>query len=80
MEIKYDIVTALGVVSEKADKYGNRWAREVNLVSWNGGEPKVDIREWNSDHTKMSKGITLKPEEAETVAMILHNYMRERSK
>lgn len=80
MEFKYEIVAPLGIVSEKADRNGNKWAKEVNLVSWNGGAPKIDIREWNADHTKMGKGVTFKPDEAETVAMILHNYMRERSK
>ena len=53
--------------------------KEVNLVSWNGKLPKVDIREWNEDHSTMTKGVTLTDEEAESVAMILHNYISERS-
>jgi hypothetical protein len=39
------------------------WKREVNLVSWNGAEPKVDIRAWSADHSRMGKGITLTTEE-----------------
>ena len=35
------------------------WTKEINLVSWNGGEDRFDIREWAPDHRKMSRGITL---------------------
>lgn len=35
------------------------WQKELNLISWNGYEPKYDIREWDSTHTNMGKGITL---------------------
>lgn len=35
------------------------WQKELNLISWNGYEPKYDIRDWDSTHTKMGKGITL---------------------
>lgn len=45
----------------KEEKDG--WKKECNLVSWNGNETKYDIREWNEDHTKMTRGITLTPEE-----------------
>ncbi len=35
------------------------WTRELNIVSWNGQAPKYDIRDWDPDHERMSKGITL---------------------
>lgn len=35
------------------------WRKELNLVSWYGKGPVYDLREWNEDHTKISKGITL---------------------
>ena len=38
-EIKYEITEHLGVISETA----RGWTREVNMISWNGREPKVDI-------------------------------------
>ena len=75
----YDIVLNIGVIGKRKD-YDTEWSKEINLVSWNGRQPKVDIREWNEDHTRMSRGITLTQEETEAVAMILHNYCRERSK
>jgi hypothetical protein len=40
------------------------WTKELNLVSWNGGTAKYDIRDWSPDHEKMGKGITLTKEEA----------------
>jgi hypothetical protein len=77
---RFNIVETLGVISERTDHEGNKQSKEINLVSWNGRQPKIDIREWNTEHTRMGKGVTLTDEEAEQVCMILHNYMRERSK
>ena len=54
-EIKYEITEHLGVISETA----RGWTREVNMISWNGREPKIDVRDWSPDHSKMSKGLTL---------------------
>lgn len=58
-EITFEIVKNLGVLSETPAG----WTKELNLVSWNGREPKYDIREWSPDHTKMGKGSTLTGEE-----------------
>lgn len=54
-EIKYEIIETLAVLSESS----KGWKKELNLISWNGREPKYDLREWSEDHTKMGKGITL---------------------
>ena len=64
-EVTFKIVKFIGVLREAND---NGWAREVNLVSWNDAEPKIDIRDWNAEHSKMSKGITLTPTEALVLA------------
>jgi len=32
-------------------------------VSWNGAAPKYDIRDWDPEHEKMGKGVTLTEEE-----------------
>ena len=58
-EIKYEIVKELGKLSETE----SGWAKEVNLVSWNDREPVYDIRTWNSDHSRMGKGVTLSESE-----------------
>ncbi len=52
--LKFEIVNQLGVISE--GKSG--WTYEFNLVSWNGAEPKYDIRKWQK-HTRIGKGVTL---------------------
>lgn len=52
--IEYQIVEHIANLSE-----GGGWKLELNLISWNNAEPKYDIRSWNEDKTKMSKGITL---------------------
>lgn len=39
------------------------WRKELNLVSWYGKDPVYDLREWNEDHSKMGKGITLTKDE-----------------
>lgn len=57
--IKFEIKEHLGTLSKKP----SGWKKELNLVSWNGREPKFDIREWSPDHDKMGKGITLTDQE-----------------
>jgi hypothetical protein len=44
-------------------KLTNGWAKELNVVSWNGRGPKYDIREWSPEHDKMGKGLTFTKEE-----------------
>lgn len=78
-KFRYEIVKFLGVIAERTDNNGNKWTKEVNLVSWNGRDPKIDIREWNSDHSRMSKGLTFTETEAESLCMTLHNYLAERN-
>lgn len=60
MDINYDIVDELAVLSESA----KGWTKELNMISWNGRNPKFDIRDWDSTHDKMGKGVTLTREEA----------------
>ena len=58
-DIKYEIIQSIGVLSQNA----RGWTKEVNLISWNGGKPKYDIRDWGPGHEKMGKGVTLTEEE-----------------
>ena len=62
-EFKYEIKEELGVISET----GKGWTRELNLISWNDGAPKYDIRDWAPDHVKMGKGMSLTKEELENL-------------
>ena len=63
----FEIKEKIGVIS--TNKSG--WTTELNLVSWNGRNPKFDIRPWDPEHEKMGKGITLSNEELKSLKDIL---------
>ena len=71
--IKYDILEELGVLSESA----KGWKKELNLISWNGGASKYDIRDWAPQHEKMGKGITLSKDEIKELYKILGKILEE---
>lgn len=66
-DFKFEIIKEIGVLSEGS----KGWRKELNLVSWNGSEPKYDLRDWAPEHEKMGKGITLTEEEAEKLKQLL---------
>lgn len=66
-EISFEIVEHIGVLSTGS----KGWNKELNLVSWNGREPKYDLRAWSPEHDKMGKGVTLSKEELEALKGIL---------
>jgi len=49
------------------------WKKELNLVSWNGRDPKYDVREWNPGHEKMGKGLTFTEEELKVLAGLIES-------
>ena len=66
-EIKFEIIRHIGVLS-----IGSKgWQKEVNLISWNGRQAKMDIRDWDDKHEKMGKGVTLSQEEVKKLAELL---------
>ncbi len=67
-EIKFEIVEHLGVLSETS----KGWKTELNLVSWDGRDPKYDLRSWSENHEKMGKGITLSENEIIKLKEILN--------
>lgn len=68
--IEYRIVEHIGDLTV----YQTGWTKELNIVSWNNGTPKFDIREWSPDHGRMSRGITLFEEEAAKLSEVLANH------
>ena len=62
-EFKFEILAELGVISES----NKGWRKELNVVSFNGNAPKYDLREWDPNHEKMGKGITLTETELEAL-------------
>ena len=71
-DIKFEIVKEIGVLSESQ----KGWTKELNLVSWNGAEPKYDLRDWAPGHEKMGKGITLNEEEIQKLYGLLFEMER----
>ncbi len=67
MAITFEIVKHLGVLSE----YRNGFRKEINIVSWNNRNGKVDIRDWDEDHQRMRKGITLTKDEFEALRNLI---------
>ena len=59
-EIQYEIVKEIAVLSTGESGY----TKEINLISWNGKEPKYDIRSFSPNREKCGKGITLNADEA----------------
>ena len=57
--ITCEIVRPLAILSENERGY----TKEINLVSWLGGEAKYDIRNWHPGREKCGKGITLTRDE-----------------
>ena len=73
--ISFEIVERLGVLAA----YQTGWRKEINLVSWNGGVPTYDIRDWAPDHDRMSRGITLHEKEMRLLVDSVRNRSRRRS-
>ena len=66
-DFQYEIVEEIGVLSTST----KGWTKQLNKISWNGGEPKYDIRDWAPEHAKMGKGVTLSDEEIEALKKLL---------
>ena len=62
-EVTFEIKEHIGVIKE----FDSGWNRELNIVSWNGQQAKYDIRDWDSGHERMSRGITLHPNDMRRV-------------
>ncbi len=67
--VRYEIKAHLGVLSTS----GTGWTREVNIVSWNDRQARLDIRDWDPDHVKMSRGVGLNGDEVMNLRSILEN-------
>ncbi len=57
--ITFEIMEQVGVLSNST----KGWSKQLNLVSWNGREPKYDIRDWDEKLEKMGRGISLSRQE-----------------
>ncbi|WP_032123059.1 YdbC family protein [Clostridium amazonitimonense] len=67
-DIKFEIKESIGALSESS----KGWKKELNLISWNDKEAKYDLRDWDSEHKKMGKGVTLSAEELKELKELLN--------
>ena len=66
-DIKYEIIEHIATLSTSE----SGWSKEVNKVSWNDAEPVIDIRNWNEEHTRCGKGVTMTSEEYEKLKEVI---------
>ena len=74
----FEIVEHIGTI-DVIDGREEKSTKEVNVVAWNGGKPKIDVRDWNSSHDRMSRGITLTEDQAMKTTKALVDRYRARS-
>ena len=77
-DVTFEIMEHIGVI-DTIDNREEKWIKEVNVVAWNGGKPKIDIRDWNERHDRMSRGITLTEDQAMKMTKSLVDRYRVRS-
>lgn len=73
-EIQYEIVKEIAVLSTGDSGY----TKEINLISWNGKEPKYDIRSFSPNREKCGKGITLNADEAAALLKSITERIKQR--
>lgn len=71
-EFSYEIIEEIGQVGNPT---ASGWSTRLNLISWNGGSPKLDIRSWNEDMSRMGKGVSFSKEDAKDLAVLLNSYL-----
>jgi len=71
-EITLDVKEKCGIISDR----GNGYTLELRYVSWNGAEPKYDIRVWYKDketgEERNFKGVTMTGEELVNLAALVN--------
>lgn len=70
---QFEIERHFGVISESS----RGWQKELNFVSYNGAQAKYDIRDWDPNHEKMGKGVTLTKEELKTLRDLINQVLAE---
>ena len=71
-EFSYEIIEEIGQVGSPT---ASGWSTRLNLISWNRGRPKLDIRSWNEDMSRMGKGVSFSKEDAKDLAILLNSYL-----
>ena len=72
-EFEFKIIERISTISSKNDS----WPLELNLVSFNGEQPKYNIRRWDKSHTRMGRGASLTLDELRKLSMAIEDYLEE---
>lgn len=72
-DLENKIVREIGTLSTS----NSGWDKMLTLNSWNGAEPKYDLRAWNIDRDRCGKGVTMTKEELIALYKILHTELGE---
>lgn len=72
-DLKYEVVETIAVLSESP----KGWTKELNLISWNGRNPKFDLRDWAPNREKMGKGVTLTKDELAELKIALQKMEKQ---
>lgn len=67
-EVKFQIIEHIGILSETKG-----WKKELNIVSWNNGPARFEIREWDDFHDYMRKGLAFTKGELMELRNILND-------
>ena len=54
------------------------YRKELNIVSWNGREPKYDLRSWSPEGIPL-RGVTLTEDEAKELQKVLNDMFSEQA-
>ena len=68
MDFEHKIVKNIAVLSSA----NSGWTKELNILSWNKGEPVYDLRNWGPNHNRVGKGITLAEDEVAALRAALN--------
>lgn len=67
-DFKFEIVEKIGVLSTD----GKGWRKEINVISFNGKTPLIDIRTWSPEN-RLGKGVTLNETAFNNLIQIIKN-------
>ena len=65
-DFSYNIIQNIATISQRGT-----WSLELSLISWGGRPVTGDLRKWNEDHSRLSKGLSLTRDEVKALGKFL---------
>jgi hypothetical protein len=69
-----EVIKKIALISGSETGY----RKELNIVSWNGKEPKYDLRTWSPEGIAL-RGLTLTEDEAKELQKVLNEMFTEQA-